>query len=135
MQRDPLGYADGMNLYEYCSSNPPKNIDPFGLFDKKTWDSIFESNLTLLQMVNAYVAKELSDLQAADLSGGKHKGEKYNALRHCIWSCLMCKLNGEDAARKEGIDYEDRTYDYNVWIDETPIQIANVDKAVDLRNN
>jgi len=30
---DPLGYVDGMNLYEYVGSNPVANADPFGL----TW--------------------------------------------------------------------------------------------------
>jgi hypothetical protein len=31
MQRDPLGYVDGMNLYEYCSSNSIQLVDPVGL--------------------------------------------------------------------------------------------------------
>lgn len=31
LQRDPLGYVDGMNLYEYVESNPVKNFDSNGL--------------------------------------------------------------------------------------------------------
>ncbi len=31
MQRDPLGYTDGVNVYEYCLSNPQNKIDPLGL--------------------------------------------------------------------------------------------------------
>lgn len=31
LQYDPLGYADGMNLYEYVLSNPLNYVDPFGL--------------------------------------------------------------------------------------------------------
>ncbi|MBZ0165654.1 MAG: RHS repeat-associated core domain-containing protein, partial [Candidatus Omnitrophica bacterium] len=31
LQRDPLGYWDSMNLYEYVLSNPLNYIDPFGL--------------------------------------------------------------------------------------------------------
>jgi len=30
LQRDPVGYIDGVNLYEYVASNPIRLIDPFG---------------------------------------------------------------------------------------------------------
>lgn len=30
LQRDPKGYADGMGLYQYVSSNPLNYVDPFG---------------------------------------------------------------------------------------------------------
>ncbi len=33
LQRDPLGYVDGLNLYEYVSSQPQIAVDPFGLSD------------------------------------------------------------------------------------------------------
>ena len=31
LQRDPLGYVDGMSLYEYSGSGPMAGIDPYGL--------------------------------------------------------------------------------------------------------
>ena len=31
IQRDPIGYPDGMNLYEYVQSTPTRGTDPFGL--------------------------------------------------------------------------------------------------------
>lgn len=31
MQRDPLGYVDGPNLYQYVGGNPGRYVDPFGL--------------------------------------------------------------------------------------------------------
>jgi RHS repeat-associated protein len=31
MSRDPIGYAGGANLYEYCTSDPVNQIDPGGL--------------------------------------------------------------------------------------------------------
>ncbi|MBN2001637.1 RHS repeat-associated core domain-containing protein [candidate division KSB1 bacterium] len=31
LQPDPIGYADSMNLYQYCGSNPLSYIDPWGL--------------------------------------------------------------------------------------------------------
>lgn len=35
LQRDPLGYVDGMNLYEYVRSNPANASDPYGEEDKQ----------------------------------------------------------------------------------------------------
>jgi RHS repeat-associated protein len=32
LQRDPLGYVDGMSLYEYCGGGPTGGTDPSGLF-------------------------------------------------------------------------------------------------------
>ena len=31
LQRDPLGYVDGMSLYEYCRGQPSATVDPQGL--------------------------------------------------------------------------------------------------------
>jgi RHS repeat-associated protein len=31
LQRDPIGYVDGMNLYQYVKSNPIRLMDPLGL--------------------------------------------------------------------------------------------------------
>ncbi|MFH1418312.1 MAG: RHS repeat-associated core domain-containing protein [Planctomycetota bacterium] len=31
LQRDPLGYVDGVNLYQYVRGNPLFSVDPFGL--------------------------------------------------------------------------------------------------------
>ena len=37
LQRDPIGYVDGMSLYEYCGSGPVVGTDPDGLwYEKKT---------------------------------------------------------------------------------------------------
>lgn len=34
IQRDPTGYVDGMNLYEYAISNPIQRVDPRGLWSE-----------------------------------------------------------------------------------------------------
>lgn len=46
LQRDPLGYVDGWNMYEYVGGNPVMKMDPLGLkkkkffFTKKGWSEV-----------------------------------------------------------------------------------------------
>ena len=39
LQRDPLGYVDGMSLYEYVGSMPANSVDPYGLW---TWKGVWQ---------------------------------------------------------------------------------------------
>ena len=52
LQPDPLGYIDGMNLYQYCGNNPLNWIDPWGLkrynyrwYNIPLWPLVFANNL------------------------------------------------------------------------------------------
>jgi RHS repeat-associated protein len=40
LTRDPLGFVDGMNLYEYVGSRPGVRLDPRGLRFRVTWDAL-----------------------------------------------------------------------------------------------
>jgi hypothetical protein len=40
LQRDPIEYAGGINLYEFVGSNPPNYVDPYGLARPPTPGSV-----------------------------------------------------------------------------------------------
>ncbi|MBN1186228.1 MAG: RHS repeat-associated core domain-containing protein [Bacteroidales bacterium] len=60
LQPDPIGYADGMNLYAYCGNNPLNFIDPLGLCKGKPKELTDE----LLRKKMAPTVKELRKLGA-----------------------------------------------------------------------
>ncbi len=48
LQRDPLGYADGMGVYAYVGNNPVNFVDPEGLVAKEAVDWAVENDFSLL---------------------------------------------------------------------------------------
>lgn len=46
MQRDPLGYIDGSNLYEYVGGNPVTSLDAYGLYDYVDCSTLTPPNCT-----------------------------------------------------------------------------------------
>ncbi|NQT18346.1 MAG: RHS repeat-associated core domain-containing protein [Planctomycetes bacterium] len=59
VQRDPAGYGDGMNLYEFVRSNPAVNSDPEGL---KHWSCCwkFESTAESMGLTIRECAKKMA---------------------------------------------------------------------------
>jgi RHS repeat-associated protein len=43
LQADPIGYADGLNLYTYCGNNPLNYTDPYGLSKEAIEDAIADA--------------------------------------------------------------------------------------------
>jgi RHS repeat-associated protein len=42
MQRDPLEYVDGSNLYVYVRAQPTMSVDPLGLYDRRDRDGMWK---------------------------------------------------------------------------------------------
>ncbi len=54
LQRDPLGYVDGVGLYEYVRSGPLNGTDPFGLYTPAEWVDWMQRVQDQIGLKNAY---------------------------------------------------------------------------------
>lgn len=107
IESDPAGLQGGLNTYRYVSNNPVARSDKFGLNEK--WDQAWN-----VGPYDAYQASRDAQaaISAAVASGlpGLHNGPA-DALRHCLWSCLMTRDIGADQAKDVGDLHEDEEPD------------------------
>jgi RHS repeat-associated protein len=64
MSRDPIGYVDGMNLYQYCGGMVPNAVDPLGLYS-----SAVHTRLTRDGMIaRGFTPNEIKQATASNLA-------------------------------------------------------------------
>ena len=67
ISRDPLGYVDGMNMYEYCMSNPLKYVDPSGLECKLKRHFALLVSKKIAARISAIVGKKVAKATARSI--------------------------------------------------------------------
>ena len=134
MQRDPIGYKDGMNLYQYVKSNPMKYRDPMGLnagpvdqytdgspnfndTERGLWKKL--GPLEKLGMKDAFDTA-FESVEDPKYDGGRHNGPG-DAVRHCVWNCKMTRKVGEETAK----DFADAHEESSTCDDETDMDLHN----------
>jgi RHS repeat-associated protein len=127
LERDPAGYVDGMDLYEYVRGGPITAVDPWGLWSLESYservDGYFdghprfnETERVLWKELWLYdkLCMERAYRQADKINDDeKYRGTTHNgpgdAVRHCTWNCLMTKCLGSKGAQRWGDAHEEGT--------------------------
>jgi len=128
LQTDPIGYADGMNLYKYCRNSPLTVTDASGLqgspgghlYDPCDWNDLDWGDphpCPLGEALTGIGAVGLIDAATAALLGLEaierannafpNDPDKANAYQHCWWSCRMAQKMDPNTAREVGEIHED----------------------------
>jgi len=83
LQRDPIGYADGMGLYEYVGEHPVSGTDPIGL---RTQDEIKQAGLqSLAKLADQAVAKCDQCCCPGDVQGCKDEAKAMAQMIRAAW--------------------------------------------------
>ncbi len=108
-QSDPMGLQAGLNTYAYVRSNPLRYRDPSGLQYSNPFGEM-AGGAAAVGFGGAWQAG-VTDRSAAETAAqssgltGPHNGPQ-DALRHCIWSCLMSRSIGAIGAKRIGDIHE-----------------------------
>ena len=100
--KDPIGFQGGdSNLYGYVLGDPVGGFDSNGLWTLSTesFQHIWNSGPydATVGGFDAYLAWD-----AIDIMYPHGETSESNAVRHCLWSCLMSKDIGKDTAKEIG---------------------------------
>ena len=87
MQRDRIGYADGMNLYEYVRSNPLRHVDPRGL-----WGYDVHHDLTLELARKAGYSEQAAQTVA---TAANRPDTDERAAPSCFVNAVMLKVQAQ----------------------------------------
>ena len=110
VNRDPIGEIGGINLFAFIGNDPLGQVDMLGLYRRSGADFQEKAGCVLdCGRRKAALAADLAVIaaQAAErfypnsLSGGIG-----DAFRHCLWSCGMAALIGQDCASKIAENHE-----------------------------
>ena len=110
LQRDPIGYADGMGLYEYGASSPAVAQDPMGLSWEVNPDRIKfpgDDPQAAAKARNAAVARAFEEAKTAAKKAAQEVHDAYNLAlcRHgivCYTLYDALESQFRDAARENG---------------------------------
>jgi len=98
---DPIGLRGGLNSYFYAGANPIRFYDTDALDYQE-----HKEGIKAIGPYDAYnagydIAGDAKNSASSSGLPGPHNGPQ-DAYRHCVWSCLMTRALGSDAARAIG---------------------------------
>ncbi|MFM8279331.1 MAG: RHS repeat-associated core domain-containing protein, partial [Candidatus Limnocylindrus sp.] len=106
LQRDPHGFSDGPNMYEYVRSRPGVCTDPTGCSILEAIENLFKVGPWDTGAAGNDASRAENAAKASGLPGA-HNGFQ-DAFRHCLWNCFMTRSIGADQAKEVADNHEDR---------------------------
>lgn len=97
ISEDPIGFYGGNNFFAYVGNNPPKDVDPEGLYRiprNVRGPDLAHCATDPVACVRKYLCFERANNQLQRRYGHDEDGTPGNAFKHCFWSCCISKAVG-----------------------------------------